>query len=151
MKSDIGIKSFVTWTKRTSTCFAAMHKAVCFYTYLPLSSCTSKKKRGIDVNDLSSLFQLLLYTSYFGTAGTTNMLVIHPSTLISPLDLALSLSLGTPSAGNEVCVCVVCLLPKSLRPITGFWSDCVAAIISSCSGPDCQLNTQIVVVNSGHL
>lgn len=59
--------------------------------------------------------------------------------------------LGAMSAGNEVCVSVVCLLPKSPRPITGFRSDCVAAIISSRSGPDCQLNTQFAVVNLHHL
>lgn len=76
------------------------------------------------------------------------MLVIRPGTLSSPLEVA---SFGAMSAGNEVCVSAVCLLPKSPRPITGFRSDCVAAIISSRSGPDCQLNTQFAVVNLHHL
>lgn len=77
----------------------------------------------------------------------TNMLVIHPSTLISPIGY------NSPrlSGGNEVCVCVVCLSPGSPLPIMGFLSDCGAAIISSHSGLDCQLNAQIVVVNSVHL
>lgn len=46
IKFDISIKSFVTWTKQMSTCFTAMHNAVCLYTYLSLSSCPSEKRRG---------------------------------------------------------------------------------------------------------
>lgn len=59
--------------------------------------------------------------------------------------------LGAMSAGNEVRVSVVSLLPESPRPITAFRSDRVSAIISSCSVPDCQLNTQFAVVNLHHL
>lgn len=103
--------------------------------------------RGGDAYPSSSPFQLSQYTSCSGTAGVTNTLVIRPGTGLRTR----SCFLGATSAGNEVCVSAVCLLPKSPRPITGFRSDCVAAIISSRSGPDCQLNTQFAVVNSHHL
>lgn len=57
----------------------------------------------------------------------------------SPEHIDLPATSPSLSAGNEVCVCGVCLLPDSLLPVMGFLSDYAAAIISSHSRLECQL------------